>query len=250
MTVRSALVLGAGSDIAVATLAELGTRGLDRVALAARDPRSAGDAARRVLPAAVEVFPIRWDATDLSGHPPMLDAAAQHLGPIDLVICAVGALGHHAGFGMPGDQIEAMIRANFSGPATALAAVAQRLVDQGHGTIVVLSSVAGVRARRSNFVYGSTKAGLDLFAQGLGDAVRDHGVRVIVVRPGFVHSKMTTGLDAAPFATTPEVVARRIVDALDNPRRDVVSVPSLLGPLFAVIRSLPRPLWRRVASNR
>ena len=84
---------------------------------------------------------------------------------------------------------------------------------QGHGWIVALSSVAGERVRRSNFVYGSTKAGLDGFYLGLGEALREHGVRVLVVRPGFVKSKMTDGLDEAPLAVTPDRWPRR------SPRR-------------------------------
>src|SRR4029450_11965014 len=87
---------------------------------------------------------------------------------------------------------------------------------QGHGTIVVLSSVAGERARRSNFVYGSTKAGLDAFFQGLGDSLVGTGASVMIVRPGFVHTKMTEGLDPAPLATTPEAVAEAIVRGLER----------------------------------
>jgi decaprenylphospho-beta-D-erythro-pentofuranosid-2-ulose 2-reductase len=99
-------------------------------------------------------------------------------------------------------------------------------------------------------VYGSSKAGLDAFAQGLGDALVGTGVRCIVVRPGFVRSKMTTGLDPAPFSTDPGTVARRAVEALGRHGRETVAVPPLLGPLFGVLRSLPRPVWRRIAGDR
>ena len=128
--------------------------------------------------------------------------------------------------------------------------MSEALVVQGRGTIVVLSSVAAVRPRKSNYVYGSSKAGLDAFAQGLGDALVDKGVNVLVVRPGFVTSKMTAGLDPAPFATRPEVVADAIADAIDRDRSGVVSVPSKLGPMFVVLRNTPRPLWRRIAGDR
>jgi decaprenylphospho-beta-D-erythro-pentofuranosid-2-ulose 2-reductase len=113
----------------------------------------------------------------------------------------------------------------------------------------VLSSVAGERARKSNFVYGSSKSGLDAFAQGLGDALVGSGVRVLVIRPGFVHSKMTKGLDPAPFATTPEAVANAITEALAS-GKEIVWVPSVLRWVAMVFHLLPRPLWRRVSADR
>jgi decaprenylphospho-beta-D-erythro-pentofuranosid-2-ulose 2-reductase len=142
-----------------------------------------------------------------------------------------------------------LVRTNFAGPAAALAAAGQVLAAQGSGTIVVLSSVAGLRARRSNYVYGSTKAGLDMFAQGLGDALAPSGARVLVVRPGFVRSKMTEGLDPAPFDTDPDTVAEAVVAALGS-RREILAVPRVLGPLFVGLRATPRPLWRRIAGDR
>ena len=116
--------------------------------------------------------------------------------------------------------------------------MAQRLRTQGHGTLVVLSSVAGERVRKANFVYGSSKAGLDGFAQGLGDSLVGSGARVMVVRPGFVHTKMTEGMDAAPFSTTPEVVADAIIDGLHK-RRDVVWAPSQLRYVFSACATCP-----------
>jgi decaprenylphospho-beta-D-erythro-pentofuranosid-2-ulose 2-reductase len=245
---RTALVLGGNSEIAVAILSELAGRGLRAAHLAAREPAAA---ARRVLEAAptLEVTWSRWEATRPDGHDALVETAAEDLGPIDIVICAVGMLGHHAGLSMGPAAVDEMVRSNFAGPAAALAAVAPVLVEQGYGTIVVLSSVAGLRARRSNYVYGSSKAGLDVFSQGLGDALVGSGVRVLVVRPGFVRSKMTAGLEPAPFATDPDVVARTVADALGG-RREVVSVPAKLGPGFAVLRNLPRALWRRIAADR
>jgi decaprenylphospho-beta-D-erythro-pentofuranosid-2-ulose 2-reductase len=126
-----------------------------------------------------------------------------------------------------------------------MVAAANRLRAQGHGTLVVLSSVAGERARRSNFVYGASKAGLDAFAQGLGDALHPTGVRVLVVRPGFVHTKMTTGLKAPPLSTTPEAVAAAIVTGLASGAH-TVWVPGPLRFVFSALRHLPRPLFRRL----
>jgi decaprenylphospho-beta-D-erythro-pentofuranosid-2-ulose 2-reductase len=116
---------------------------------------------------------------------------------------------------------------------------------QGHGRIVVLSSVAGERVRPANMVYGATKAGLDGFALALGDSLVSSGVSVLVVRPGFVRSAMTQGMEAAPFATTPDAVAEATARALQSGRR-IVWVPGVLRYVFMVLRHLPAPLWRRL----
>jgi decaprenylphospho-beta-D-erythro-pentofuranosid-2-ulose 2-reductase len=109
----------------------------------------------------------------------------------------------------------------------------------------VLSSVAGERARRSNFVYGSSKAGLDVFAQGLGDSLQGSGVHVVIVRPGFVRTKMTAGLPDAPMATTPEAVADAVVKALRT-GREIVWVPGQMRVVMSGLRHLPRPVFRRL----
>lgn len=246
---RTALVLGATSDIAMAIVAELALHGLSHAVLAARDPGAAESAARALAPQ-LRIDAVAWDALEVEGHRALLDRAAASLGPIDLVVCAVGMLGHHAGASMGPVDVDHMVRTNFAGPAAALAAAGQHLADQRSGTIVVLSSIAGVRARRSNYVYGSSKAGLDVFAQGLDDALVGTGARCLIVRPGFVRSRMTRGLDPAPFSTDPETVARATVAALRRGRSGIVSVPAVLGPLFAVLRNAPRPLWRRIAGER
>jgi decaprenylphospho-beta-D-erythro-pentofuranosid-2-ulose 2-reductase len=122
--------------------------------------------------------------------------------------------------------------------------VARRLKEQGHGTLVVLSSVAGERARRSNFIYGSSKAGIDAFAQGLGHALAGTGASVLIVRPGFVPTKMTAGMKPAPLATTPEAVAAATASALAQ-GKEIVWVPAGLRWLSSVFRHLPTGVVRR-----
>lgn len=134
---------------------------------------------------------------------------------------------------------------NFTGAVSASIAATNVLRDQGHGALVVLSSVAGERVRKGNVVYGATKAGLDGFAQGLGDLLEGSGVRVLVVRPGFVHSAMTRGLKPAPFATTPDKVAEATVKGL-RARRRTVWVPGILRFVFIALRHLPGVVWRRL----
>jgi decaprenylphospho-beta-D-erythro-pentofuranosid-2-ulose 2-reductase len=145
------------------------------------------------------------------------------------------------------DAAEAVriVETNYTGAVSVLVPLAQAMRRQGHGRIVALSSVAGERARKSNFVYGSSKAGLDAFCQGLGDSLQGTGVRVMVVRPGFVHSKMTHGLEAAPLATDPESVAAAIVTGLGR-GADTVWAPGTLRYVMAVLRHLPRVVFRRL----
>ncbi len=247
---RTALVLGGNSDIALATIRALAGQGLSKVVLAVRDP----DALRVRLDAdplpVADVAIEAWDALDVTGHARLLDRTVTALGTIDLVLCAVGSLGHGAGITASPAAVDALVTSNFAGPAAALTESAHRLVAQGSGAIVVLSSVAGLRARPSNYVYGSAKAGLDAFTQGLADAVASSGVKVHLIRPGFVTSKMTTGLQKAPFSTTPDVVAAAVAHVLTKPRSQIVHVPRLLGPLFAFLRATPRPVWRKIAGDR
>jgi NAD(P)-dependent dehydrogenase (short-subunit alcohol dehydrogenase family) len=105
--------------------------------------------------------------------------------------------------------------------------------------------VAGVRVRRANYVYGSAKAGLDGFASGLADSLHGSGVRMLIVRPGFVIGRMTRGMDPAPLSSTPAQVAAATVRALAAGRRSVW-VPGALRPLFFGLRLLPQPVWRRM----
>jgi decaprenylphospho-beta-D-erythro-pentofuranosid-2-ulose 2-reductase len=119
------------------------------------------------------------------------------------------------------------------------------LREQGHGTLVVLSSVAAERPRASNAIYGAAKAGLDALAQGLGDSVAGSGVRVLVVRPGFVKTRMTAGLKPPPFATTPDAVAAATSRALRRGAHTVWA-PGALRYVFAVLRHLPRAVYRRM----
>lgn len=241
---QSALVLGGSSEIGEAIVRRLAARRLRRVVLAGRTPERLEETAQRLRAAGVAtVATTAWDATDAGGHRAALDAVWAEHGDLDVVIAAAGVLGDEGRTQHDGAAAADVLAANFTGLAAALVEVRERLVRQGHGTIVVLSSVAGERARRSNFVYGASKAGLDAFAQGLGDAAHGDGIGVLVVRPGFVHSRMTEGLAPAPLATTPDAVAERVVLGL---RRGATTVwaPGALRWVMLVLRLLPRPLFR------
>jgi decaprenylphospho-beta-D-erythro-pentofuranosid-2-ulose 2-reductase len=137
------------------------------------------------------------------------------------------------------------MRVDFLGSGSLVLCCLRALRSQGSGSLVVLSTVGAERPRASNAVYGAAKAGLDSLTQGLADVVAGTAVRVLVVRPGFVTTRMTQGLRPAPFATTPEAVAEATVKGLSG-RAHTVWVPAQLRYVFAVLRHLPRPLYRRL----
>jgi len=245
-TVDSVLVLGGGSEIALATVRELVAGRTRRVILAARRPEALeGEAAELRAAGADVVALVAFDADDVERHAGFIDEVFDAHGDLDVVLVAVGVLGEQAAAERDPAVAAGVLHTNFTGLAAAMIAAAERLRAQGHGTLVVLSSVAGERARRSNFVYGASKAGLDAFAQGLGDALHGSGVRVMVVRPGFVATKMTAGLKPAPLSTTPEAVASAIVAGLAGGAH-TVWVPGALRVVFSALRHLPRPLFRRL----
>lgn len=246
---QTALVLGGTSEIALATLDRLAARRCRRVVLACRDTAAGEVAAARVRAAgAAQVEVVAFDARDPASHTAVVRQAAELVGDLDLTLVAFGVLGSQETFDHDPVAAADAVSVNYVGAVSAGLAVAEQIRSQGHGTLVVLSTVAAERARRDNFVYGSSKAGLDTFAQGLGDALVDHGGHVLVVRPGFVHTRMTAGMDPAPFSTTPEVVADQIVRGLER-RSDVVWAPPLLRWIFTIMRHLPRGLWRRVSAR-
>jgi decaprenylphospho-beta-D-erythro-pentofuranosid-2-ulose 2-reductase len=261
--VQSLLVLGGASDIGKAVAHRLVDDGCRSVVLAGRHPDAMAPVADDLRSAGAEVAVTAWDALDAGSHADAVKAAWEAMPAgatgagqapgeppdVDCVLLAAGVLGDQAHFEDDPAAAAEAVTANYTGAVSTLLHAVQRLRQQGHGTIVVLSSVAGERARRSNFVYGSSKAGLDAFAQGLGDSLVDAGIKVVVVRPGFVHSSMTEGKEAAPLATTPDKVADAVASALSR-GKEVVWVPSTFRYLMTAFRHLPRPLWRRVSANR
>ena len=243
---QSVVVLGGTSDIAREIVNVLSGQRCRTVVLAGRDvsalKRTAGDLSQSIA----NVATVTFDATAIDNVEKTVrlcfEAANEQ---VDLVVMAVGELGDQEADEADPRRIAQMMMVNVTWPCAALAEVAARLQRQGHGRIVVLSSVAGFRVRRSNYIYGSTKAGLDGFAVGLSESMRGTGVSVHVVRPGFVHTKMTEGRPAAPFAVQPERVAQDVVRGVE--RGDtIIWSPGVLQYVFSVFRFLPQAIWRRL----
>jgi len=240
------LILGGRSEIGLAVATRLVGQGARRVVLAAR--RSADldteEAALRQA-GATDVPRVEFDADDLASHGAVLDQVSARYGPLAVVLVAFGVLGDQSRAERDAAHALAVVHTDYVAHVSILTQLANLLREQGHGRLVVFSSVAGIRVRRANYVYGSAKAGLDGFASGLADALVGSGVHLLLVRPGFVIGRMTNGMSPAPLSSTPDQVADATVTALRR-GRTVVWVPGALRALFAVLRLLPRPLWRRL----
>ena len=246
---QTIVVFGGTSEIGLATVTHLIGPATRSVVLACRDV-AAGRAAADALavPDGVDVSVEQWDATSTDDHGAVVDRIIDRVGDLDIVVMAAGVLGDQDHLEADPSAAASMVTANFTGPVVTLLACAQRLRAQGHGHLVVLSSVAGVRVRRAAAVYGATKSGLDQFAVALADGVAADGVEVTVVRPGFVHGRMTQGLPPAPFATTPDAVGAAVAAGVRR-RARVVWAPGVLRYVFAVLAVLPRPVFRRIVDR-
>ncbi len=237
---------GGSSEIALAIVRRLVREGPVQPYLLGRDRARLEQAAGELERAGcVAVAHDVLDAEDVDGHPRALARAFEAAGGFDLVILAVGVLGGQAGLDADRERALEVMRVNFVGCGSLLLEALRALRAQGRGTLVVLSSVAAERPRAANAIYGAAKAGLDALAQGLADGLAGSGVRVLVVRPGFVIDRMTDGLPTAPFATRPEVVAEATVQALSGDEH-TVWVPGRLRYVFAALRHVPRGLYRRL----
>jgi decaprenylphospho-beta-D-erythro-pentofuranosid-2-ulose 2-reductase len=244
--VQSVLVLGGRSEIGVAIAAELAEPRHATVVLAARHPESLDAEVATVKAGGAErVETVAFDANDTGSHEAFVQDVAKLIGDIDVVVLAFGLLGDQAADAAGGDGAVRLAETNYVGAVSVSLAVARLLRQQGHGTLIVLSSVAGERVRKANFIYGSTKAALDGFAQGLADDLVGTGVGILIVRPGFVKGRMTAGMDAAPMATTPAAIAQATAIALAA-GKEIIWVPGILRVVFALFRHLPRPIWRRL----
>ena len=242
-SVQSVLVLGGGSDIGLAIARRLAADRAHIVGLAVRDPAAVERAASELRAAGTKVEVLSFDADEVDSHEAFVQDAFERLGDVDLAVVAFGVLGHGAQFER--ERAVGLARTNFLGAVSVLVSMAERMRRQGHGTLVVLSSVAGERVRKSNFAYGASKAGLDGFCQGMGDALAGSGVDVMVVRPGFVRTKMTAGLHEPPFTSTPDEVAVAVVAGL-RAGSQLIWVPPVLRWVMAVARHVPRLVFRRL----
>lgn len=243
---QSLLILGGTSDIALATAQKYAEQRPLRIVLAERPAESERleAAAEKLRKTGSTVTTLTFEATDQDTHAEMLDKAFAE-GDIDVTLIAFGVqLDNEKGW----TDVEAArlnAEVNYVAPMTLGVRLAEKLRKQGHGHLVMMCSPAGERARRSNFVYGSSKAGSDVFYTGLTYALADAGVKVTVVRPNFVHTKLTEGMKPAPMAQTPDQVASAIVDGVRKGKEQVYA-PAQMRWVMTVLRHVPRPIFRKL----
>ena len=238
------LILGGRSEIGVELAVRLAPGA--SVVLAARNADRLGEQIAAIRAAgAAAVSTVEFDADDVESHGQLVASIIAEHGRIDTAVLAFGILGDQSRAETDAAHAVAVVHTDYVAQVSLLTHLAAAMRQAGRGTLVVFSSMAGARVRRANYVYGSAKAGLDGFASGLADALHGTGVRVLIVRPGFVIGRMTEGMTPAPLSSTPSQVAAATARALAKGRR-TVWIPWALGPAAAVMRLLPQFIWRRM----
>ena len=254
---QTILLLGGTSEIGLAICERYLRNAAARIVLAALPDDPLRDAAVAQMKAAgaksVEV--IDFDAVDTESHPKVIDAAFKDGvgGPrdIDVAIVAFGLLGNAEELWQNQRKAVQIAEINYTAAVSVGVLLGEKMRAQGFGQIIAMSSAAGERVRRSNFVYGSTKAGLDGFYLGLGEALREFGVRVLVIRPGQVRTTTTiehwksTGTKEAPFTVDKEYVAELAVTASAK-GKELVWAPGAFRYVMMVLRHIPRPIFRKL----
>jgi short-subunit dehydrogenase len=241
---KTVVIFGGRSEIGVELAARLApgatvvlaARGADQLCEPVAELDAAGAAA---------VHTVEFDADDLDSHGRVVASITARHGRIDTAVLAFGILGDQARAEADAAHAVAIVHTDYVAQVSLLTHLAAEMRAARSGRLVVFSSVAGVRVRRANYVYGSAKAGLDGFANGLADALHGTGVRVLIARPGFVIGRMTEGMKPAPMSSTPEQVAKATARALTKGRR-TVWIPWGLRPVFFGLRLLPQFVWRRM----
>jgi short-subunit dehydrogenase len=216
------------------------------VLLAARRADSLDDQVAAVREAGAEAVLVReFDADNLACHTPLIESIIAEHGPIHTAVLAFGILGDQTRAENDPAHAVGIVHTDYVAQISLLTVLANAMRAAGEGNIVAFSSVAGVRVRRANYVYGSAKAGLDGFCSGLADALHGSGVNLLLVRPGFVIGRMTEGMAPAPMSSTPQQVADATARALAKGRR-TVWIPGRLGPVSVGMRLAPQFVWRRL----
>ncbi|WP_040787834.1 decaprenylphospho-beta-D-erythro-pentofuranosid-2-ulose 2-reductase [Nocardia paucivorans] len=243
---QTILLLGGTSEIGLAICAEYLKKSPARIVLAAlpNDPLRESAVEQMKAAGASEVDVIDFDALDTDGHPKVIEAAWDR-GDIDVAIVAFALDGDAEELWQNQAKAVRVAGVNYTAGVSVGVLLGEKMKAQGYGRIITMSSVAGERVRRSNFVYGSTKAGLDGFYLGLGEALRPHGVRVLVVRPGQVRTRFSAHVKEAPLTVDKEEVAALAV-AASQKGKEIVWAPGAFRFVMMILRHIPRPIFRRL----
>ena len=243
---QTILLLGGTSEIGLAICERYLRTAPARIVLAALvdDPGRDDAVAQMKAAGARGVELIDFDATDTDSHPKVLDEAFSG-GDVDVAIVAFGLLGDAEELWQNQRKAVQIAEINYTGAVSVGVLLGERMRAQGFGQIIAMSSAAGERVRRSNFVYGSTKAGLDGFYLGLGEALREYGVAVLVIRPGQVRTRMSAHMKEAPLTVDKEFVAELAVTSAAK-HKELVWAPPTFRYVMMVLRHIPRPIFRKL----
>jgi decaprenylphospho-beta-D-erythro-pentofuranosid-2-ulose 2-reductase len=247
---QSVVVLGGSSDIARALTKRLCAARAHTVVLCGRDQALLDSSAEEAKDhGAAMTDTVIFDASDVNDAARVVTEAFDKVAEnVDLVVVALGLLGDQFAQENDANLAAQVAVVNFAWPVAALAEVRRRLVAQGSGRILVMSSVASVRIRRNAYLYGGAKAGLDRLCDGLADSLDGTGVRLQLLRPGVVRTRMSKDLAPVPFTTDPEEVAGYVMKGLATNDR-VIWSPPIMRYAFAVLRHLPKPIWRTLTDR-
>jgi decaprenylphospho-beta-D-erythro-pentofuranosid-2-ulose 2-reductase len=242
---NSILALGATSAIAEATLRLFATRGASFFLVARNPEKLASVAADLKTRGASAVTTHVMDIDHTAAHPAMLEAAAAALGTIELALLAHGVLGDQEQAEKSYLAAEAILGTNFLAPVSLITWLANYFEASHQGTLAVISSVAGDRGRKSNYVYGASKGALTIFLDGVRNRIDRAGVHVLTIKPGFVATPMTAHLPQGPLFAKPSKVAAGIFRAIEK-RKDVVYVPGFWAIIMLIIRMIPRRIFKKL----
>lgn len=242
---RRVLALGATSAIAEATLRLLAEQKASFVLVARNPQKLAAVRDDLVTRGASSVTAFVADLDDTAAHAALLTQSLQALGGLDLALLAHGTLGDQAQAERDYSAAEAILRTNFLSTVSLVTWLANDCEARRSGSIAVISSVAGDRGRKSNYVYGASKGGLNVFLDGVRNRIDRAGVQVLTIKPGFVATPMTAHLPPGPLFAQPSAVARDILRAIEK-RKDVVYVPAFWAVIMFIVRSIPGRIFKRL----
>jgi decaprenylphospho-beta-D-erythro-pentofuranosid-2-ulose 2-reductase len=244
---RQIVVLGATSGIALEVQRQLALRGCELL-LVARSPQRLAEI-RSDLEArgAGPVFTYSADLASVQQHAAIFEFARRTFPDFDTVLLAYGSMHTQTESESSVDVLLDELRVNFTSAAAILTLFAADLERRRKGCLATITSVAGERGRRSNYVYGSAKGALSLFLQGLRGRLHPAGVRVITIKPGPVQTSMTDHLPNAARFADPEQVGREIVRALERRSPDVLYTPRIWRYVMSAVRQIPETVFKRLS---
>jgi len=242
----SVLVLGATSAIAQSIIRVYAAKHASLYLVARNAEKMATVAADARIRGAAEIYTRTIDLDETDAHPGLLADVAQKLPNLDIVLIAYGVLGEQAKGEQDVATAETVFQTNFLSVVSLLTLLANDFERRRVGTIAVITSVAGDRGRKSNYIYGTSKAALTIFLQGLRARLHGQGVQVLTIKPGFVRTPMTAHLKHGPLFASPDEVARGIVSAIER-KRDVVYLPWFWRPIMFVVRAVPEKIFKKLS---